>query len=345
MNKIWYQNHPLKYLLLPITLVFYCLVHIRYFLYQNNILTKKISQTPVVIIGNISVGGTGKTPFIIYLANQLQKANINVAIVSRGYGRKGTQNIALIDSTFLNSPLNSPLNSKGSTLEHGDEPVLIATKTGAPVVVATNRADACAFVDKHCNADVILSDDGMQHYAMARAKEWCLVDEKRGFGNFWLLPAGPLREPMKRLKTVDEIILNSTNITLASKQAFSLNINQAYLLNDTSQTKPLRAFAKQHCIAMAGIAHPQRFFNALAKQGIKTNNYTFADHYAYQPSDFESVGQSKIIFITEKDAIKCNEFDLPHVWVVPANVMVSQKLEQTINNLIADIQQKRLANG
>ena len=340
MNKIWYQNHPLKYLLLPLTLLFFISVKLRAYLFKLKLISKQTSKTPVIVIGNISVGGTGKTPFIMCLAMQLKQAGIKVAIVSRGYGRKGTQKIAFLDATK-----NTPI-TKGSTLEHGDEPVLIFTKTQTSVVIASKRADACAFVDQHCDADVILSDDGMQHYQMARAKEWCLLDQQRGFGNKCLLPAGPLREPMSRLNTVDAVIQQNNNNAFAEgDKAFYLALSNAYLLSNPKQTQALNAFKNKDCIAMAGIANPSRFFNALSEQGLTITGHAVADHYDFSQSDFEQWDSAKIIFITEKDAIKCSQFDLPNVWVVPVNVLLSPALEQTIAHLIEDIQHKRLKNG
>ena len=331
-NQIWYKNNPLKYLLIPISLVFLLLVKIRLVLYRIQLFKVTRSKTPVIVIGNISVGGTGKTPFIIYLANQLKQANINVAVVSRGYGRDTSIKCALVDS-------------KGSTLQQGDEPMLIHKQSASPVVIANDRVQACQYVDSQLDVDVILADDGLQHYPMARARQWCVFEQQRKFGNKWCLPAGPLREPMSRLKEMDVVLSqNKDNVFDKDESAFSLLLTEAYQLNNPQNRQHLSKFANETCYAIAGIGNPQRFFDALQNQKIKLTGICFDDHHQYQQHDFEQLNTDNW-FMTEKDAIKCKQFNLPNAWVVPVSVQTSLGLQEHINQLIDDIQNKRLLNG
>ena len=324
-NKIWYQKHPLKYCLLPVSALFCLLVFLRKLAYQLGWLPQYQPNLPVIVIGNISVGGTGKTPLIIYLAQQFRHAGIRVAVVSRGYGRNGQAECEQV-------------NPKGSTQQYGDEPMLIAQQSDVPVIVARERARAVQMIERQKLAQVVLCDDGLQHYALGRRVEWCVLDRQRGLGNGFCLPAGPLRETAARLNSVDLVVKQRNDKTFARDEiAFYLRTEYAWKLNQPQQKKRLREFKGQACSAIAGIGNPQRFFSALRQQGLNVNGKAFADHYAYQPQDFKEF-YNTILFMTEKDAIKCQQYDLPNAWVVAAECIPSDGLQQQIKSLIERFQ-------
>lgn len=322
-------QHPywwLSILLLPLSFVFSLIIFLRSFLFRAKILAIKNLPIPVVIVGNINVGGVGKTPILITLATQLTQKNLKVGIVSRGYGRKNKQ-------TLLVDP-------KGDSSIYGDEPLMIAQKTGVPIAVSTSRYEAGLLLLKnHPDLSLILSDDGLQHYALARDIELLVVNQKLGLGNGYLLPQGPLRESPSRLKKVSAIICtdrhNNKNpsldqvIHMANKPLFSsqLFVEEAYRLDIPEQTAPLSQLAeKYHDIAaLAGIGVPQKFYDTLQTHGVKPKAFfSFPDHHDYReedlPKDFD------IIITTQKDATKLQAFGLKNLWVLPISVEIEPNL-------------------
>ncbi|MGM0542209.1 MAG: tetraacyldisaccharide 4'-kinase [Pseudomonadota bacterium] len=286
------------------------------------------TQAQVIVVGNIVVGGSGKTPFIVWLTQQLQAQGLRVGIVSRGYGGNSKQ-----------WPLW--VNAQSDPKLVGDEPVLLAKQLGCLIAVAPKRAQAIELLDQQvlldnqAKLDVIISDDGLQHYAMARDIEVVLIDAQRQFGNQHCLPAGPLREPLNRLKQVDFCIwnglgpaqdfpllaLNPLESTINSdswfgKQPGHFKMNLSPLcfrqVMNPKETRTISDFAKQPAYAIAGIGNPQRFFETLQALEISITSKPFADHYAYRLADFEGFEDKKPLLMTEKDAVKCSEIAKIH---------------------------------
>lgn len=273
------------------------------------------TQAKVIVVGNVVVGGTGKTPFIIWLAKSLQAKGLKVGIISRGYGAKNKQ---------------WPYWVTGSSqaADCGDEPLMLYKQTGCAVAVAPKRLQALQLLNKKAQCDVVISDDGLQHYALARDIEIVLIDAKRQFGNGECIPAGPLREPLKRITQVDFIVWNG----LAKSESIpQLEIAQSN--PSTMQLQPacfrmvgwpdislsieafIAQYSKKSVLAVAGIGNPKRFFVTLQNMGLKTDGQAFEDHYAYQKTDLENLinqsGESieqKPLVMTEKDAVKCTQF-------------------------------------
>ncbi|WP_321323728.1 tetraacyldisaccharide 4'-kinase [Thiomicrorhabdus sp.] len=275
----------------------------------------KQTNATVIVVGNIVVGGTGKTPFIIWLANQLQKQNLAVGIISRGYGAK-------------NKHWPYWVTNQSLATECGDEPLMLAKQTGCPVAVSPKRVEALALLNQKAKCDVIISDDGLQHYALQRDIEIVLIDAQRQFGNACCIPSGPLREPLSRIEKVDFTVWNGLSVNqpipqLAFNQkkavsmqlkahAFRLVGNPAVAL---SVADFLEKYPSQSVKAIAGIGNPQRFFNTLQEIGLQVDGTEFKDHYAYQKSDFQRLlSQSSVaidqkpLIMTEKDAVKCTDF-------------------------------------
>jgi tetraacyldisaccharide 4'-kinase len=263
-------------------------------------------------VGNITLGGTGKTPLIIYLVELLKKNGCKPGVISRGYGGKATS-----------YPLS--VTAKTNPAATGDEPLLIHLRTKVPVVVDPKRNRAAAYLIEKFACDIVLSDDGLQHYPLKRDMEIAVIDDARQFGNGLLFPAGPLREPQRRLKQMDFIVINGENrevsdstvtMQLMPQQFVNLKYPKKFWLPPTSQK----------IIALAGIGNPKRFFKTLANLGIVFEPYPFPDHHVYH-KDEPLFQQNAIFVMTEKDAVKCQPFATESMWYLPVTAQLSSRFD------------------
>ena len=242
-NKLSFTN----YLLLPFSLVFFILSQLRFWCYKVGILKTSRAEVPVIVVGNITVGGTGKTPIVIALCKYFESQGKSIGVVSRGFGGGYTQDILKVTKLT-------------DSRECGDEPALIAQQTNAQVVVAKRRNKATQYLTTNSKVDIIISDDGLQHYAMGRDVEIVVIDGIQRFGNGLLLPSGPLREPVKRLRSVDIVINNGSVV----EGEISSQLNPEHYVNLlTNETKQLDYFEGTQCYAIAGIGNPTNFFSLL----------------------------------------------------------------------------------
>lgn len=298
--KFWNKRTFLSYLLWPFSILFLMIARIRAFLYQQGYLKAYKAPVPVIIIGNITVGGTGKTPLLICLAEHLSKVGYKVGIVSRGYKSKINTYPWLV--------------TEADTAEQvGDEPLLIHRKTGLPVCIDPQRTRAVKFLLDHYPLHIILSDDGLQHYALTRDVEIAVQSAQNPWGNGFLLPAGPLREPVSRLKKVDYLI-NNGNLD-SENLSMRIVLDKVYALQDKTRELDLKQFAHKRVHAVAGIAKPEKFFNFLKEYQLDIIEHAFSDHYAFKENELV-FDDSLPIFITEKDAVKCQAFKHSNIWVV-----------------------------
>jgi tetraacyldisaccharide 4'-kinase len=314
----WYRFSPLHLLLFPVSLIFRALAASRRFLYRSRILASVKLPVPVVIVGNISVGGTGKTPLTLWLAQQLIENGWHPGIVSRGYTKNSAQK-------------KTPHEVTGDDMadEVGDEPLLMAQRALCPVWIGRDRpAAALALLQAHPECDIILSDDGLQHYRLQRDAEIVVVDGARRFGNGLLLPAGPLREPVSRLKKVDAVVVNS-GATQGDEIAMRLEGTRFYNLLNPEMVVSAGEFFGQNLHAIAGIGHPQRFFAHLEHLGLTAQPHAFPDHYRYAATDI-AFEDADAILMTEKDAVKCASFATEQCWVLRVDAQVSPALTQLI---------------
>ncbi len=319
LEKNWYRISPLHLLLWPLSLIFGLLSKIRRLLYRYDVLHSTKINIPVIIIGNISVGGTGKTPFTLWFAQQLLDEGWHPAIISRGYSKSTQQR--------PNIPHAVEINDSPDVV--GDEPLLMVQRDLCPVWVGRNRvAVAQALLQAHPECDVILSDDGLQHYRLQRDIEIVLVDGNRRFGNGFLLPAGPLREPISRLKSVDIVVVNGGKVS-NGEFAMQLTGSSFYNLLNPNTSLPAAAFAGQHAHAIAGIGHPERFFAHLKQLGLALQTHSFPDHHCYAASDIE-FNDNEAILMTEKDAVKCVTFATEQCWVLRVDAQIDPALAQLI---------------
>lgn len=295
----WYQQTVWwAWFLFPLALLMRGINTLRYFCYRKNWLKSYQSTLPVVVVGNISVGGNGKTPFVISLCEKLIKEGYKPGVISRGYGGKASQYPLLVESKITGK-------------EAGDEPVLIHKRLGIPVVVDPVRANAAIYLQEHCDVDVIITDDGLQHYALQRDIEIVVVDGKRRYGNQHIIPMGPLREPLNRLNTVDYIINNGE---VHDNEFTMLLIPSACKRVDGERAK----LTDTKVNACAAIGYPTRFFDSLIMQKLTLHKkVSFVDHHLYTEKDFNQFDPTIPLIMTEKDAVKCTEFSQSNWWYLP----------------------------
>lgn len=317
LTAAWRSRGPLAWLLLPVGLLFFLAVAVRRRLYQSGFFKRERLPVPVVVIGNITVGGSGKTPLTIWLALALRAAGRHPGIVSRGHGRA--------DDAV------KKVGAGDTAVDVGDEPLLIFQRTACPVFVGRDRvAAARALLAAHAECDMILADDGLQHYRLARDVEIVVCDE-RGVMNGWPLPAGPLREPVSRLRHADALVLNGRcPAALPGVPVFRMDLEgtRFHRLDDPTQTATAADLAGKRLHALAGIGNPQRFFAHLEALGLACATQAFPDHHRYAGADFPSTGDA--IVTTEKDAVKFPA-DLPlPVWVLPVVARIAPDLAQFV---------------
>ena len=320
MIRVWQRRSLVALLLVPLALVFRTVVAVRRLLFRRGWLHSERVAVPVIVVGNITVGGTGKSPLTIHLAQALRARGRHPGIVSRGHGGRVTGTMAV---TAASDPR-----------EVGDEPVLLATRSGAPVRVGRDRvAAARALLADHPECDVLLCDDGLQHYRLQRDFEIAVVDARRGFGNGLLLPAGPLREPRSRLRQVDAIVLNGgigadRPEIAAPCLAMRLVPRNAYRVGHPARQQAPEDLRGRHWHAVAGIGDPERFFATLESLGLDIDRHPFPDHHAYTPEDF-AFGPGPVM-MTEKDAVKCAGFGHPELWALAVDAEVDPALVNSI---------------
>lgn len=281
----------------------------------------------IIVVGNITVGGSGKTPLVIRISHLLRQAGFNPGVISRGYGRKA-RGLRLV----------SPASDPGVV---GDEPLLISQRAGVPVIVASDRCEAARKLIKQ-QINVIISDDGLQHYRLPRNVEICVIEGSRGFGNGLLIPAGPLREPIDRLAAFDDIILNGESNDVPEQLPTTSMTLVAGLLRamDSGQSWRLAQFGGCTANAVAGIGNPGRFFDLLRQARIKVIEHVFPDHHVFNASDFNNMDASLPILMTEKDAVKCKSLDLQNAWFLSVDAVLPSEWEQ---NLVERVREGRSA--
>jgi tetraacyldisaccharide 4'-kinase len=317
LERHWQNMTPLSAALYPLSLVYRAITAARRAAYRRGFLTTHRVGVPVIVVGNITVGGTGKTPLALWLAAFLVSHGKRPGIVSRGYGGSATR------------PLEVATNADPAVV--GDEPLLLARRSGCPVWIARDRVGAArALLGAHPDCDVIIADDGLQHYRLARDCEIAVVDGERRFGNGLMLPAGPLREPARRLRTVDAVVINAgtTRATArAGRNGYAMTLTGSRFRNllDHSVEVGPGHFEGKRVHAIAGIGHPPRFFAHLKALGVTFSPHAFPDHHAYAASDL-AFPDAEAILMTEKDAVKCAAFAAPNHWVLAVDAEPDEAL-------------------
>ncbi|CNK03153.1 tetraacyldisaccharide 4'-kinase [Yersinia frederiksenii] len=307
IERIWSGKSWLYLLLLPLSWLYGAITWLIRTSYTLGLRSSWRAPVPVIIVGNLTAGGNGKTPVVIWLVEHLQSRGYHVGVVSRGYGGKSDVYPLLLSNEI-------------TTAQAGDEPVLIFQRTGAPVAVSPTRSEAVKALLKNHKLDFIITDDGLQHYALQRDFELVVIDGVRRFGNGWWLPAGPMRERAGRLHSVDAVI---TNGGVAATGEIPMQLVAREAVNLVTGER-LSAQQLRHVVAMAGIGHPPRFFATLKQLGIEPKNeYAFADHQDYSLAQLSPLTSGpQILLMTEKDAVKCRAFAQPNWWYLPVEAQL-----------------------
>jgi tetraacyldisaccharide 4'-kinase len=318
--RAWQGITPLSIALLPLSGLFWLLLQLRLGLYRIGLLRSDRLPVPVLVVGNISVGGSGKSPLVIWLAQRLSERGFRVGILSRGYGGKGTTWPCAVQ------PDSDPALV-------GDEPVMIAQASGCPLFVGPDRlAAGRALLEQH-PCDLLLCDDGLQHYRLERDLEIAVIDGQRRHGNGFLLPAGPLREPVSRLDRVQWRVAKGR--AAPGEILMQVHLGQAVSLIDPGRRRPLDSFRGQPLHALAGIGHPASFFELLRAQGLELIEHPRADHQPFRPGELD-FGDERPVLMTWKDAVKCRHLADERHWYLPLEAELPQAfLDEVVEGLAA----------
>ena len=304
LDYYWYRRSPWLVLLAPVSLIYCLLTGLRRFLYHTGMLPRQRLPVPVIIVGNLTAGGTGKTPLVAWLAGFLKASGYRPGIVARGYKGKARH-------------WPQQVHADSDPLMVGDEAVLLAGLSNCPTAVAPCRVAAARSLVQHRDCNLILSDDGLQHYALRRDIEIAVIDGVRRTGNGFCLPAGPLREPARRLDEVDLVVVNGTG----NPGEYPMTMKTAVVvrLKGNDERRELKSFRGQAVHGVAGIGNPQRFFATLEQAGLEVEEHAFPDHHAFLERDLD-FGDTRPVMMTGKDAVKCRGFNLENGWYVPVTI-------------------------
>jgi len=322
LETYWYSDRPISWLLVPVSWLYRLVVALRRLLYFVRIFPVTRLSVPVIVVGNITVGGTGKTPLVEALAKMLENEGYRPGLVSRGYGGNAAK---------------WPQQVRGDSdpVSVGDEAVLLARRTGCPMAVGPKRVAAALALLKYNQCDVIISDDGLQHYALARDIEIAVIDGVRRMGNGHLLPAGPLREPKRRLKKVDLVVANGGG----TRGEFTMNtrLGLPRRLIDNREADDWSMFTGGQVHGVAGIGNPARFYNALEKREVNLTQHSYPDHHPFTQQDID-FGDHAPVLMTEKDGVKCKRFARLNHWYVPIEVELDSRFSVRFLRLLKEKQ-------
>ena len=328
LSRLWYEQPARPSLLQPLSWLYGAAVSTRRLAYSRGWVKSHAIERPVIVIGNLTVGGTGKTPLTVWLAHQLRQRGFEIGLVSRGYGREqGGLRLVSSDSRWQ---------------EVGDEPLILHRRTGCMTLVASDRVAAARELVAR-GAGVILADDGLQHLRMRRGCEIVVVDGARGFGNGRVLPAGPLRESSSRARAADALVVNGgaegkplrgvPPELVATALRMRLVAGRARPVGGSGEPQPLEAFRGRPVHAVAGIGNPSRFFADLRARGLEVIEHPFPDHHAFSPRDL-AFGDGSVVLMTEKDAVKCQPLTGSGLWYVPVETTFSEADSRRLLGLV-----------
>ncbi len=326
LEHVWYSDSRGRFLLIPLS-AFYCAANA----YQRQTQLKALSQNPpnikvpIIVVGNITVGGTGKTPVTVHIVNLLKRSGYKPAVITRGYGGKA--------QTW---PQKVTPDSDAEMV--GDEAVLMATSTGVAVYAGANRLESIQQLLAETECDVIVSDDGLQHYKMPRDIQIAVIDGERGFGNGYCIPAGPLREKINRLDECHLLVLNGQAKTENErlKRAQLMSLSGDNLINlATAEERPLKDLSGKTVQAVTGIGNPKRFYSTLENTGLIVKQHSFPDHFAFSKNDLSFENDSTVI-MTEKDAVKCKGLigAQSNYWYLPVSAVLPKDFDDKLLTLL-----------
>jgi len=320
-EQVWYRGHPLALWLAPLGWLYCLAAMLRALAYRRGWLRSQAAGVPVIVVGNLTVGGSGKTPLVIWLVAELGRRGLRPGIASRGYRGRGGD-----------GPIDVAADSNPAWA--GDEPVLLAGRTGRPVVVARDRVAAARRLVQVHGCDIVVTDDGLQHYRLRRDLEILVIDGGRGLGNGRCLPAGPLREPARRAQRADLVIV--TGAADDGRPVMRLEPSAAVRLGDPARRQGLETFRDRRVTAVAGIGHPERFFTMLRRHGLEITPLAYPDHHWFSAGDIARWGPGPVL-MTEKDAVKLRPDAPPDVWVVPVSAWPDARFRSALQQALGRI--------
>ncbi|HEX9390285.1 MAG TPA: tetraacyldisaccharide 4'-kinase [Usitatibacteraceae bacterium] len=341
LTREWQRNSWWQLLLRPLSWLFALGVALRRWSFRLGLRSSTRIDAPVIIVGNITVGGSGKTPLVLALVEMLRTRGYRPGVVSRGYG---SNRVVARSDPAIEVDVARP----DAAAVFGDEPLLLAGRLGCPVFIGRDRAVAArALRKRHPEVDVVIGDDGLQHYALARDIEIAVLDGSQGVGNGVLLPAGPLREPVSRLESVDAIAVYGNGRSFGGRTlpTFAISLGAERLINLRSGQQLgvaefIAAVGGKRIHALAGIARPQRFFAHLQRLGLRTNNHPFADHHRFSAGDL-ALPDGDLILMTEKDAVKCMAFADARCWYLRVDAELPAAFHELILQRLRSIKSRR----
>ena len=318
IEKIWYSKNFISFLLLPLSWIYIFFVELRLKLYQFGIFPINKSYAPTIIVGNMVAGGTGKTPLVIWLACYYKEQGFFPGVISKGYKGRYTTNTQFVDSNT-------------DPILVGDEPVLIAKKTKCPVLVGNKRSTAAQEIVEKYKCNLIISDDGLQHYSLARNIEIAVIDGQRRLGNGFCIPAGPLRELKSRLDSVDLVV----GKYLAKKSEYKMEYiyNDLVSLNNPKDKMPITDLDSKKIHVVSGISNPQSFYSYLRSQNYELLIHEYPDHHIYNENDLKFDDDFPVV-MTEKDAVKCFKYSNERYWYLPISAKLSERFTLDLNELL-----------
>ena len=321
IENIWYSKHPFGIVLLPLSWIYSLIVVVRRLCYRSGLIAVNQVSVPVIIVGNISVGGTGKTPLVIWLAEYFKKKGFKPGIISRGYGGK-----------FAGKTQQVRADSNPSLV--GDEPVLIAKRTNCSVAIAVKKSRAAEELIEYCDCNLIICDDGMQHYSLNRDIEIAVIDGQRRFGNQRCLPAGPLREPISRLKTVDLVVSKY----IAGRHQYKMEYIYGDLVSliDPDHTISISSLKGASVHVISGIGNPDKYHSYLRNNKLHIICHEFSDHYPYKKKDVVFEDDFPVV-MTEKDAVKCIDYATKDYWYLPIIAVLPDSFTYRLEAFMKDI--------
>lgn len=319
LQVLWYKDLYVSGWMMPWSMIYVDIIRFRRFLYNIGIFKRSKLPVPVIIVGNITVGGTGKTPLVIHLVQLLKDNGYNPGVISRGYSGEANQTPQTV-------------TAESDTALVGDEAVLLAKRCACPVVVGVKRVEAAKHLLANHYCDVIISDDGLQHYALRRDIEIVVIDGDRRFGNGYCLPSGPLREPQTRIEEVDFVVVNGGKQLQEGEFAMQCQ-GQTWVNLLSGEQQPASYFQRSACHALAAIGNPNRFFAQIKAAGIETQNHPFPDHYVFTADDLQ-FNDDKPLLMTEKDAVKCVKFAQANFWYLPVTAQLPAAFSQQLLTLL-----------
>lgn len=318
-ERSWRKPNLLTAILWPLSLVYWVLFTVKRGAYTLGVFSTFRAPIPVIVVGNLTVGGTGKTPLVVYLVQELRRQGYKPGVISRGYGGNAPQ-----------YPYHVQVSSP--VAESGDEPALIVRRTNVSMVVGADRRASIELLLELEDIDVVISDDGLQHFALGRDIELCLLDATSPNENSCLLPAGPYREPLSRLQSVDLIVEHGLSYDAAGRYSMNLEASQPRKVPFNEPVTEGVFDINRRFHAVAGIGNPQRFFNTCRDLGYDFSEHSFADHHTFSVADIDfSDGQ---VLMTEKDAVKCRAFADSRHWYLPVDAKLSDEFNSQLASLL-----------